>query len=258
MSSERLLDVVGLAMGLLVWGAHALVPWRLRGSQSTAVGPRRTWSLAALPLLLGLFLLTLLRVLRFPDAALAARLDPLQDGGLTARVVLVLVVALFAVDLLLIVAGPKLEPAGWLLAAIFGAATLAAVSTAGELLRAGDGLASTPAMLALTAASRAAVAVACAELIAPWSGGRPWFAAFGAIALPIWLVALPEPLFRELLADGAGWTAAAAVGLFCASLVLPGSWRRVSLALALLSCSLLFTLATARATNVLPSLFERV
>ena len=89
----------------------------------------------------------------------------------------------------------SLEPAGWRLAAAFGAALLLAATWAAELLRTGEGPASAPAVFLALVLLRALVALGAAEALAP---GRPLLAVAAGLALPLYALLLPAPLAHAL------------------------------------------------------------
>ena len=219
----------GLVVALVValWGAQAVVPWRLRAAGEE---PRRSWSYAALPLLLLAVLAALVYLRGRPDAALAAGLAPLL-ASLPGRLLALLTAALLASDLVLVFGRGRLESQGWPVAAAFGLAWLAVASFAAELLRVGEGPSSPLAVLLLAAACRLLVTLGAGELLAP---GRPLLAVAAGLALPLYLLLLPAELGRALIATSGWLPLAAAALLFLAARFLPASLRRAGLGAAVL------------------------
>jgi hypothetical protein len=215
----RLAAPLALALNLLVFGAHALAPFRLARADEPA---RRLWALAALPALLAAFLATAALVALHPDDALAWGLvDPL-GGSLAARLLAVLLAALALCDLLVAIGWRRLEPEAWRLAGAFGVAGVLAHAVGSELLRTGWGPA--PASGALFFAAvllRMPLALAGGELVT--GPPRVWCPAAGPallLAAALW----PDALRAEL-----GWEfsvlVAAALVLVLARFV-PPRFRR--------------------------------
>ncbi len=241
-----------IALILALWGAQAVVPWRLRragvgvgdaegnGEPRRAAGdPRRRWAYAALPLLLAASLAALVYLRARPDAAFAAGLSPLL-ASLPGRLLALLSGALLACDLVLALGRGRLESQGWPIAAVFGLASLAAASFAAELLRVGEGPSSPLPVLLLAAACRLLVALGAGEVLAP---GRPLLALLAGLALPLYLLLLPAQLSRPLVAS-AGWLPlAASAALFLAARFLPPRLRRPGLAAAVLLAGVFLGLA---------------
>ncbi len=243
----------GLVAALVValWGAQAVVPWRLRRAGEEA---RRSWSYAALPLLLLALLAVLLYLRARPDAALAAGLAPLL-ASLPGRLLVLFSAALAASDLVLAFGRGRLESQGWPVAAAFGLAWLGLASFAAELLRVGEGPSSPLAILLAAATCRLLVTLGAGELLAP---GRPLWAAAAGLALPLYLLLLPAELRGALAAAGAWLPLSAAALLFLAARFLPPSLRRAGLAAAVLLAGLFLAwagdLSQALAGRPLPPL----
>jgi hypothetical protein len=238
-----MLDYGAALAGLLAWGAHAVVPWRLAGGPPRA---RRLWGLAALPLLGAGALAGLALAAARTDAVLGAGwgVRPLTRGVVHALVVLV--PALAATDLLLAVARHRLEPAGWRVAAGVGGAALAVAALAAELLRAGGGPATGIPGIVAAAGCRAVLALAAGEALTP---SRPLAAAAAALAIPVYWLSLPAPVGDLLAAEGSGWTAAAAATLLAAARWLPRRLRRPGLAAGVLLAALLLARAGIRSAT---------
>ena len=226
------LELAAALVGLLAWGAHAVVPWRLAGGGPAA---RRAWALAALPLLAAGVAAALALAGAEADSAADAGwgVTPLARGS--AGALAVLVPALVVGDVVVALGRNRLEAAGWRLAAGVGLAALGAVAFAGELFRAGGGPATGVAAVAAAAGARVLFALAAGELAAP---GRPWCALAGGLAVPAYWLALPAGLTRLLAGDGAGFTAAAAALLLVAAPWLPRRLRRPGLAAGVLLLAL--------------------
>lgn len=256
MRLESSIAALGFALIAFAAGAHAVVPWRLRGSPPET---RRPWALGA-PLLLSLAALAFLLLIgRMEDAAIASGLAPFAASrwslalGTTGA-------ALCLADLLLLFAGNRLEDRGWPLLALFGAAATLAQAFALAALAGGDAQAP-GAALPLRAAVLAALALGAAEAI---SSNAPRLAAYASLAglgLPLFAFALPQAVREPFLAAGglAFLGAAAALLFFTRFVARPA--RRRALALAGL---VLAGFAWARAVDIagalagqLPALEER-
>jgi hypothetical protein len=225
--------------GLVAWGSHAVVPWRL------ARGPaarQHAWRLAA-PLLLAAGVLAFaLDVGLHADRAVAAGLGRLPAGSRLGLELAGCALALAAGDVAIFAARARLEAAAWRLAAGLALPALVVVTWAAELLRAGEGpLAAPPAALAAVAC-RALAALAAAELLAP---GPPRWAPFAPLALGGYLLALPPLLTRALESQGDLLTLAAAALLLGTARWLPGRWRSIALAAGGLLAGLFFARAAA-------------
>jgi hypothetical protein len=207
------------AIVLVAWGGQAVAPWRLRHGDEAA---RRLWGHAALPLLLAGALAALLYVHDRPDAAINAGLSPLF-ATLPGRVLTLLLAALLGADLILALGKGRVENLGWPLAASLSLLFLAAASLGGELLRVGEGQRGPLPLLFAAAFCRLLVTLGAGEAVA---AGRPVFALLAGLALPLYLLCLPQPLARAIAASGYGFTLAAAAVLFLAARWLPASLRR--------------------------------
>jgi hypothetical protein len=231
-----LLAFAALVVNVLVWGAHAYLPWRLPAAGEAA---RRGWALAALPALATSVVLTLATLARQPDAAIAwGMTGPL--AAWPARWVALAVVALAAVDLLLLIGWRRFGPGEWRLAGGVGGLGLLVQSTGSELLRIGWG--PVPGLVALWLAIglRLPLALGAGELLL----GRPrlWPPVAGAALLAswfLWPVALRQALLGDLV------TLLAAVALLGVARWLPGGLRRPAAAGGLLLGLLLLARAGA-------------
>jgi hypothetical protein len=221
---------------LIAWGAQAAAPWR-----AAALPPqgRSPWALAAVPLLASGALSAFRLLAEHPDAAMARGMGAFR-GSPFALATALLFSALLLADLVAWLGGEKLEPAGWRLVALFGAAFLFAASFGGELLRIGE---TRPgplwALFGLTAC-RFLIACGAGEAVAP---GRPALAPFAALALLTYFVLLPQPVAAALLARQGWLPFGTATLLFAAARWLPQRLRRPALAAAALLAGLALTLA---------------
>ena len=212
------LSLAALALNLLVWGAHALVPWRL----ATAPEPsRRRWALVALPAVGASILVTAAGLRTAPDAAVAWRLHELESSVLPTLLLAVALVAVILGDLLLALGWRRLEPLAWRVLAGIGALALAAVTLGSELVRIGWGPVPPRGALLGAALLRLPLALAAAEaalgtprLLTPIAG----LGLAGAALL--W----PTPLLAALGADRA--TLYAAVLLLLLARFIPTRLRR--------------------------------
>ena len=238
------LDGLIAALSLILWGAHAVVPWRLAcppadtPADTPAGAGRRRWGRAALPLLALGAALALAWVARHPDAAIAARLVPLT-ASTPGRALAIVLPVLAVVDLVLLAGWRRLEDVGWRLAAGLGLAFAAVASLAAEVLRVGEGPTSPPSVLLAAAGCRALVALGAGEVLAPGQG-RPWAALGAGLALPLWLWLLPLDLAQAVAAEGTLLTLGAAAVLFLGAPWLPPALRRPALAGAALLAGLVF------------------
>lgn len=225
---------------LLGFGAHAVVPWRL------ARGPARgqeAWRRGATPLLLAAVLATVAQVAAHPDRAVAVGLLALPWGNYPAQVLSVVTVALLATDLLLAAAGPRLEAAGWRLAAALGAAAALAASWLAELLRIGAGPAGPTSLVAAATACHLLMALGCGELLAP---GQPRWAPAAGVAAAAYPFCLHPALRLRLWQGGDVLTLAAAALLLGACRWLPRRLVRPALG----AGAVLAALALARAADL--------
>jgi hypothetical protein len=152
----------------------------------------------------------------------------------------VLVPAMIAAAVIASLAGDRLAGTGERLAGALGLASCAAAAWAGELLRAGEGPASSPPRLLLLACCRLALMLAGGELLVP---GRPRWAVAGGVAMLAYLPLLPPELRGILWSQGLPLTAGAAALLLLAARWLPRVLRPLALAAALLLAAV--TLARA-------------
>ena len=193
-----LLAAAVVALNLVVWGAHALLPWRFAGAaaggeaQSAA---RRVWSIAALPTL-GLAVIATLIALRVaPDAALAWRMASFSDGAVPARLVVVACAALGLADAVALVGGRGFGVREWRVLATLGVVALALQTLASELVRIGWGPIPQQSALLAAAALRLPLAFAAGEIAA--GPPRAWTTAAGPAlfaAVALWPGALRAAL----------------------------------------------------------------
>jgi hypothetical protein len=231
------LSALVVTLNLLVWGAHARLPWQLATEAGDGIG-RRLWTLGALPALGLSALATLLAVRAAPDAALAWRLTDLVGGALPARLLGIAAVALALVDLVLLAGGARLGAREWRLAGVFGALALAAQTLGSELVRIGWGPLPRAEAVYAAAALRLPLALAAGELV----GGRLrlWTTLAGpalAAAVFFW----PESLRRAM--GGELRLLPVAALLLLAARWLPASLRRPAAAAGLVLAALLLARA---------------
>lgn len=237
-----LLTFATLAVNLLVFGAHALLPLRAaRGDAAVA----RLWSRAALPALGLASATTLFALRRAPDAALAWGITGPLTGPLALRLLLVAFVALVAADLLALVGGDRLGRREWLVIGVFGALALVLVTWVSEMLRFGAGPVPMPGPLLAGALLRVPLALAAAELAV----GRPRLFTLLAgpallVAVPLWPLAHRAALGVDLL------TLASGAAVLAGSRALPARLGR----LAGVAGLLLVTLFLARSVRVAETL----
>lgn len=230
------MGVLVVLLGLVVFGAHVVVPGRLAAG---APRQRRPWSLGALPLLGAASLVWLLWLGRHPDTLLAAGWETAPVTVVTARAVMVLVPALAILDGLLLFGRERLEPAGWRLASLFAVAPLIATAAGAEILRVGQGPATEPLPLAAAVLCRAAVALGAGEVIAPWPRWRrPLWGVPAGVLLAFYPLSLPAEVRQALAAGGDLLTLGAAVLLLFVPAVLPERLRRPVLAAGVLLAAL--------------------
>jgi hypothetical protein len=231
----------GLLLGalLLAWGAQAVIPWRLAAMEAER---RRAWALALLPLLLTGVVAALLYLRHHLQAAVFQRLFPLAASR-PGRALALLLLAMTVADLLLAIGWRRLEATGWRIAAGLGLLFLLAATWAAELVRTGEGPASTPGVLPLLVILRALVALGAAEALAP---GRPFLAVAGASGLAFYSLLLPAPLAQALGSRGQWITVVTAALLMAMARRVPLSLRRP----ALLGAALLAGLYLAQAASL--------
>lgn len=242
------LDPLLAYAGLLAWGGHAAVPWRLsRGADEAS---RRAWRLAA-PLLWSAGVLAfVLEVAHHPDRAVAAGLGSLPLGSSLALALTLATGLLAAADGVVLAAGPRLEDLGWRLAAVLALPALAGFVWAEELLRAGGGPVVRPGLAMAAAVCRAAVALAAGEVLVPRR--RPLASLLAPPALAAYFLLLPGVLAGALTRGGDLLTLAAAALLLGAARWLPRRLRRPALAGGGLLAAVFFARAAALAEALPP------
>jgi hypothetical protein len=210
-----------LAFNLVVYGAHAVAPFRLAGAEGDR---RRLWTLAAPLALVASFIVTVAWVARRPDEAIVWGLTDPLTGSLPARLIAVAWVGLALGDLVAAAGWRRLEPAAWRVLGALGVLGALFHTLGSELLRTGAGptggsLATLVAMVLL----RLPLTLAAGELLT--GGPRLW----GPIAGPSLVAALwswPAELRAALGADRITLLAAAA--LLLSARFVPASLRRVA------------------------------
>lgn len=209
-----------LLLNLAIWGAHALLPFRLaRGGEAA----RRAWALAALPAV-GLSVVATAAALTLdPDPAAAWGLHELLQGSRAALGVGLGTLAAALADLVGALGWRRFEPAAWRAWGALGALGLASVTFGSELVRIGAGPLAGWGAVALAAALRAPLALAAAEVLA---GPPRWAAPAAGCALPAAVLLWPGALRAVLGADRL--TLVAAVLMLVAARFLPERLRRLA------------------------------
>lgn len=184
-----IVTAAAIAFGLLVYGAHALVPFRLAAA---ADDRKRLWALTAPLALLASFIATAAVVSRRPDEAIAWGLTDPIAGSLPARLIAVALAGLLLADLVVAFGWRRLEPAAWRVLGAFGIVGALFQTLGSELLRTGTGPAG-PSLGVLVAmvALRLPLALAAGELLA--GGPRLWVPLAGPallVATRLWPPAL--------------------------------------------------------------------
>lgn len=194
-----------LLVNLAVWGAHALMPFRLAGAGE---GARGLWARVALAAA-GLSLLaTATALARDPDPAAAWRLhEPFGASRLALAIGLGLLGATLA-DLVGALGWRSFEPAAWRAWGALGSLGLAAATFGSELVRIGAGPVPGDGALAAATLLRLPLALAAAEALA---GPPRWATPLAGAALPLAVLAWPEALRAVLGADRLTLAAAAAL-----------------------------------------------
>lgn len=227
-----------LLVNLLVWGAHALLPFRL--AENVAPAARRAWALAALPAL-GLSVVATALGLRLDaEPAVAWGLHELAAGSRSALVVALAVGAAALADLVGLAGWRRLEPAAWRAWGCVGGLGLVAVTWGSELMRIGWGPVAGLGAVLGAALLRLPLALAAAETLA---GPPRWAAPLAGLALPAAVALWPRGLRAALGADLP--TLAAAAVLLVAARWLPPRLRRAAAAAGVLLAVLLLDRAGA-------------
>lgn len=234
--------VLAAFAALLALGAHTVVPARLADGPA---GARRTWVLAALPLLTSALVAVVVWLRIHPDPLLGVGWgsDPLTT--LTGRSALLLVTALALADLLALLASRRLEASAWRLLSVFAVPALVAGGLFLEIVRVGHGPRTTAGALALAALCRTAAALGTGEALAPRE--RPLWTLPAGLLLPLYPLALPPEVRSLLIAEGGLFPLGAAAVLFLAARWLPARLRRPAVLAAALLTALLFADTTALA-----------
>ena len=233
------------AFNLLVFGAHALLPFRLARAGERE---RQLWAALAPVLLVAACGATAWTIGRRPDEAIAWGLTDPIHGSMPARLIAVALVAVAFSDLFVLFAWRRLEPIAWQFHGVLGVLALAAHALGAELLRIGWGPCSGTFAILAGAALRVPLALAAVEVAL----GAPRRWALGAapallgLAL-LWPAAMRLALARDLV------TLAAAVALLAAARFVPESMRRAAaiagIVLALLFLARSTELSRAMGTN---------
>jgi len=186
---------LALAINLIVWGAHALVPWRFAAEEEAR---RRRWALAALPAA-GLSVVVTAAALRVaPDAAVAWRLHDVEAGVLPTILLALALGGAILGDLILAIGWRGFEPVAWRVLAALGALALAAVTLASELVRIGWGPVPPTWALLGAAGLRLLLALAAAEAVL---GPPTLMTSAGGLGLAGAVALWPTPLVAALGTD---------------------------------------------------------
>lgn len=232
-----MVDALLTLFALVFWGGHVVVPWHLAGRPAESQYP---WRLAALPALLAGALAFFSQLALYPDRAIAGGLATFPQGNGFSRLLTMLFLATLATDLLMLVAGPRLEKLGWRLAAVAALPLLFTLGLAAEVMRIGQGPLGEPLLVWPAVLARTVIALAAGEL---WLRQRPLWSPLAALAVPLYLFSLPRPLRAGLWQLGLGMTATAAILLLLSARWLPQHYRRPALGAGLLLIALLFSQA---------------
>lgn len=235
-------DAAALGLAAVVFGAHAVLPWRLRPSRtadqaSPADLHRRAWSLSALPLALFVLVIFAGHLSHHVEAALAAGLGTPAVAAVSWKILAAAVLLLLISDLGLALSWRDIGVWGWRLAAILGTVAWAGLAWACELVRVGEGPFGGMTGLVVTACCRFAIGVALAELLAP---GRPQLSILGAVALLLYFFNLEPELRMAILQHGDWLTLGAATAMLAVARWLPSRLRRAALAAAAVLVGLLW------------------
>jgi hypothetical protein len=238
-----LLTALVLALNLAVFGAHAVLPFRLATAEPER---RRWWAFAAPAVLFGALVATGAEIARRPDDAIAWGLTDPWTGSTPARLIAVVVAALVLGDLVVAVGWRRLEPAGWRLVGALGGLAVLAHALGSELLRIGWGpVPVASAVLVAAAVLRVPLALAAGELVA--GAPRLWTPLAGAAlvaATRLW----PAELRAALAADRVTLGAAAVV--LVAARFVPRRQRRAA-GVAGLALAVLFLARAAEVSRIL-------
>lgn len=219
-----------LLLNLLVWGAHAVMPFHLVQAPEPK---RRAWAVAALPAL-GLSVVATAAALHLhPDPAVAWGLHELFRGSKPALALAIAGATLACADGLTALGWRQYEPAAWRALGVLGLLGLAAATYAAELVRIGWGPVPPFEALVLAAALRLPLALAAGELFA---GGPRFAAPLAALGLPAAAALWPAALRAALAGDRP--TLWAASLLLALARFVPVRLRRATLALGLAMAAL--------------------
>lgn len=247
--AAQLLDALALFVAFLAGGAHAWVPVRLAVSGSGS--ERARWARSALPFVLTLALVTLVRARLHPGPFLGAGLLPLGPSPVTTAA-LVGLGTLILVDLFVALFHAKLEPAGWRVLGAVGGLALVAWSAFEEAARIGSGPAISLADYLTATALRSALALAAGLLV--FSRPSPAIARFAGVAAAIataglWLLT-PTIVRSTLAAGGDPLTLAAGGVLVATSPFVPERFRRLAAVLGFVLLALFLARAGAASDQI--------
>jgi hypothetical protein len=246
-----ILQIATLAIGLVVWGAHAVAPVGL------PAGSRRKAALAALPLAVASLMAMFAATAQRPDAALTVGFGPGFPISVEGRIAAVLLLAALISDgLALFLLRPD-DPGGRALAAVLGGAGVLGFAIWSELLRLGEGPGNGMAFFWLAVGLRAGAALGAGELLLD---GAARLAPIGAVALLAYPLALP-PALRDALERSGDWLNLAAAGvLFLLARFLPRRVRRLALLAAVILAAIFFERAahvSQQLQRVVPELWQQ-
>ncbi len=227
-----ILQIVALAFGLAVFGAHPLLPTRLLPPEAR----RRAVALAVM-LTIAALAAMFAATAEDPDAALAAGLGPGWPASTGGRLAAVLLLAALCSDALALSFAAGDEAAGRGVTALLGFGGLLGFALWGELLRWGEGPSAGTGLFWTAVLLRALVGLGAGEVLLPV---RPRLAPLCALALLAYPLVLPEAL-RSALERGGDWlNLAAGAALLLLSRFLPGRLARLALAAAVLLAAIFF------------------
>lgn len=230
---EFALESAVAAFNLVVFGAHALLPFRLAKAEERW---RRLWAVLAPLLLLSACIATAWAIGRRPDDAIAWGLTHPFRGSMAARLIAVALAAAALSDLFVLATWRRLDAVAWRFHGAIGALALAAQAMGAELLRIGDGPWSGTAAILAAAGVRAALALASAETVT--GGPRLWSTIAGPSLLALlllWPAVMRAALSRDLLTLGAAALLLVGARFAPASLRRPAAVAGVVLALLFLA-----------------------
>ncbi len=230
-------DAALIFCGLAVWGGHVTAPWRLA---SQPLGEQQRWRLPALPALMAATLAFFAHLMLYPDRAVGGGLATFPRGNGFSRLLTALFLATLAIDLIVLLAGDRLGKIGWRFAAVGALPLLLTVALAGELLRVGQGPLGEPLLIWPAVLARGLAALGAGDL---WLRRSSKWSPVAALAVPLYLLSLPNPLRLVLWRLGLGATMATSILLLVSTRWLPQRYRRLALAAGLFLFAILLAQA---------------